>query len=100
MRIWNGRLEPVLAKGNGLARVPTRTGGIGPQFAIRQMPERTLRQDVPSCPFMAADALDRPFVIDDRSDPDFEEEGDELPPPDKRGDNRPLRADRTGRMAR
>jgi hypothetical protein len=64
------------------------------------MPDKKLRQDIASCLFMIADVLNRLFVIDDRSNPDFAEERDELPLSDRHGDTPVLRKDRNGRIVR
>lgn len=59
--------------GKGLLPLPTKISNIWLQLANSHMPDKKLRQDIASCLFMAADVLNRLFVIDDRSNPDFEE---------------------------
>lgn len=80
----------------GLLRLPTKISNFWLQLAKWHMPDKKLRQDIASWLFMAADVLNRLSVIDDRSNPDFEEERDELPSADSHLDTRLLRADRNG----
>lgn len=72
-----------LVTGKWLLRLPTKITNTWLQLANWHMPDKKLGQDIASCLLMAADVLNRPFVIDDRSKPDFEEEVHDAPPSDR-----------------